>query len=105
MKNPELLFHGLIDVPIHRFRRSGIYWLRLYRTPKGLVATVTEVPGNPSLSATNGISHIIMFIGESFQIELEHLAVFVIHPEGEFEGQPADYVRVHNSGSLSWGKM
>jgi hypothetical protein len=75
----ELIYHDLIDVP-HGVRKTGIYWLRLFREGSAYIAIVTEVPGNPSFSVTNGIEVIGYHIAEEFQIDPPGLSLYQIHP-------------------------
>ena len=74
----ELIYHDLIEVP-YVARKTGIYWLRLFREDGGYIAIVTEVPGNPGCSVTNGIEDIAHHVTEEFQIPL---AGFSLYQEG-----------------------
>ena len=71
----RLLHHDLITVPFVR-GEVGIFWLRLYQEGKSHVATVTEVPGNPALTVTNGISEIAKALVEQHKIEPDQLVLY-----------------------------
>jgi hypothetical protein len=73
------VYHDLIQVPFAN-RQAGIYWLRLYEEKTKHAATVTEVPGNPSLSVTNGISQIVYHVEKRFGVT--RLKLFEIWPRG-----------------------
>lgn len=77
----QLIHHDLITVPLGG-RQRGIYWLRLYRSGRDHVAVVTEVPGNPSLSATNAIEEIARWIEDEFGVATGVLTIYVIWPRG-----------------------
>jgi hypothetical protein len=77
----RLLHHDLITVPFVR-GEVGIFWLRLYQEGKSHVATVTEVPGNPALTVTNGISEIAKALVEQHKIEPDQLVLYEIWPRG-----------------------
>lgn len=69
-----------LKFPMSR-ERPGIYWLRLFREDGGYIAIVTEVPGNPSCSVTNGIEDIAHHVTEEFQIPLAGFSLYQIHPK------------------------
>ncbi|KJE76772.1 hypothetical protein FEAC_14180 [Ferrimicrobium acidiphilum DSM 19497] len=94
--------HGLIRVPFIG-QQHGIYWLRLYAIDtSSFVVIVTEVPGNPGPSITNGISLIFKFICREYQLDPAHVIFFEVWPLGVFQNQKAQYRRVAFFPSLAW---
>jgi hypothetical protein len=75
----ELIYHDLIQVP-YGWRNTGIYWLRLFHGESRYIAVVTEVPGNPSFSVTNGIEDIARHVIEEFQVPRSEFSLYQIHP-------------------------
>jgi hypothetical protein len=71
----------LEKVPM-RGRTPGIFWLRLYQGRKALLAVVTEVPGNPSLGVTNGMSQIIAWLRDTYLRPGDQLVLYEIWPKG-----------------------
>ncbi len=93
--------HELIAVPFGG-RASGIYWLRLYAGQVAHVAVLTEVPGNPSFSVTNGISQIASYLHERFGTLPSQLVIFVIWPRGANGLDPSVVHRVRFGQSAPW---
>ena len=95
MAAARLVYHGLISVPLGH-RRPGIYWLRLYLCGSDkAVIVLTEVPGNPSYSLSNGMSGILNEVVSRFDLSSKQMDVFQVTPIGA-PGQPvsADVDRV-----------
>jgi hypothetical protein len=84
--------------------RPGIFWLRLYEGPAGHVGIVTEVPGNPARSVTNGISQIAYHIGKHFAIAPHRLVLYEVWPSGSPTGDSPDIHRVNLRGQTGWDK-
>jgi len=97
----RLLHHDLISVPLGH-RRPGIFWLRLYHGDTGHIAVVSEVPGNPSLSVTNGISQIAYYIETEFQLEAGRLVLYEIWPSGSPTGDQPTIHRVQFGQGPAW---
>lgn len=93
----ELAYDDLISVPLGH-RLPGIYWLRLYRSADADVTVVTEVPGNPSFSVTNGISGIISYVQREFQLKTGDLTTYLIWPRGAFEDKEATVEKIRLDG-------
>lgn len=72
---------GLIEVPMPA-RANGVYWLRFYRSMPRSVAVLTEVPGNPGLSITNGIKFVCEVVAQRCRVDLASLDVFEVWPKG-----------------------
>jgi len=98
----KLVHHDLVEVPFGN-RRAGIFWSRLYRGEADSVAIVTEVPGNPSLSVTNGNSRIAYYVKERFGVT--RLKLFEVWPRGS-NGWDVPSVKRVRSAKLSprWTK-
>ena len=75
-----LVYHDLIEVVPGRWR-AGLYWLRLFHGDSGYVAVITDVPGNPSCSATNRIEYIADYVIERFGINRNELTLYQIYPK------------------------
>jgi hypothetical protein len=80
----QLLHHGLITVRSGA-RDPGIYWLRLWQTATGHVAVVTEVPGNPGFSVTNGMPLIRSHLVDEFGVDCRVVTLYEIWPPGSLE--------------------
>lgn len=76
---PELIYHDLLTVPSGS-RKTGLYWLRLFRQGGRYVAVITEVPGNPGFSVTTIISGITIHILQEFGIGSDQLTAYGIYP-------------------------
>lgn len=100
---PTLLYHDMF-IAGHGFGGPGIYWLRLWQRESGHIAVVTQVPGNPGPSITNGHSSIVACIAERFEVSADRLTFFEIWPSGAIdEGMPAQYMLVtHGSTGPEW---
>jgi hypothetical protein len=96
------LYHDLFGPPADR----GIYWLRLYRLPQDRFwALVTEVPGNPGMSVTNGVSMIRDAIADKFSIGGGQIELIVIWPKLRwFDGpvQRSNRSRVPEDVNARW---
>ena len=88
----ELVYHDLIEVVPGRWR-SGLYWLRLFHGDSGYVAVITDVPGNPSCSATNRIEYITDHIIERFGISRDELTLYQIYPK-TYQWGTTEFLRV-----------
>jgi len=97
----RLVTHELIAVPIGK-REHGVYWLRLYEGHLAHVAVVTEVPGNPSFSVTNGISQVATYIQRRFGTRPDQLAVYEIWPRGAAGSDQTVVKRVLFGRSITW---
>lgn len=75
----QLIYNDLIEV-LNGIIGHGIYWLRLYSSHNH-IATITEVPGNPSLSVGNGIESISNYICEKYKIKSSGLVLYQIWPD------------------------
>ncbi|MHB8190671.1 MAG: hypothetical protein ACYDHP_09695 [Ferrimicrobium sp.] len=99
------IHHGLIGVPFIG-QQHGIYWLRLYALDAGsFVVILTEVPGNPGPSITNGISRIFESICREHKLDLTHVIFFEVWPLGVFQNQKAQYRRVSFYPSSAWEEV
>jgi hypothetical protein len=96
----ELVYHDLIEVVPGRWR-SGLYWLRLFRSGSEYVAVITEVPGNPSCSVTNRIEYIARHIIERFGVDQNELTLYEVHPR-TYKGDRTEFVRVTVNCSVHW---
>jgi hypothetical protein len=87
MAGATRLYHDLFTLPIDR----AIYWLRLYRRASGrFAALVSEVPGNPGMSVTNGVSMIQKAIAAKFHIDEDLIDLVVIWPKMRWVGGPVE---------------
>jgi hypothetical protein len=86
-------------------KNDGIFWLRLYQGELKYIAVITEVPGNPSLSATNGAEHIADYVLSRFGIAAEDLVFFEVWPRGALPTIGPQIHRVQFHGSLKWDKL
>lgn len=97
----QLVYHDLVSVPFGG-REPGIYWLRMFVAGVDHVAVVTEVPGNPSFSVTNGTSQIISYVMERFGTPSHQLALFEIWPRGSEGWGIPNVKRVRLEPTLQW---
>jgi hypothetical protein len=96
----ELIYHDLIEVVPGRWR-AGLYWLRLFHNYSEYVAVITDVPGNPSCSATNRIEYIASYIIEHFGIKQGELTLYQIYPK-TYKWATTEFLRVTVNYSPRW---
>ncbi len=103
-RNLKLIHHGIVKVD-EGSRDPGLYWLRLWHGAGIYIAVVTEIPGNPGLSVTNGISLIRCQLLRDYKIDAEKLILFEIWPPGVLEALGPRYYRVDFVPSPTWTEM
>jgi hypothetical protein len=98
--------HGLIAVRPGS-RAPGIYWLRLWRTANGHLAVVTEVPGNPGLSVSNGMTLIVDHLSGVHAVDPDSLLLYEIWPPGcaGAPGRDGRVLRVSLGSNQSWAEV
>lgn len=95
----ELIYHGLIKVGTGL---PTICWLRLYARRRERIAVLTEVPGNPGTSVTNGLETLIDWICRVHAVERSRLTVFEIWPIGAATMTSPRVSRVRLAPALRW---
>lgn len=99
------MYHDLFTLSSDR----GIYWLRLYRHGSGrFEALVTEVPGNPGMSVTNGASMIRTEISTQFHINERSIDLIEIWPRLQWIGaapQRSSLSRVPTNDDDEWQSL
>jgi hypothetical protein len=85
-------YHDLFLLRATGSRKPLICWLRLFSGEEGegkWVAVLTEVPGNPGFSISNGHKHVVSALTEKFGTGLISGYWFHVWPQGLFSTGPS----------------
>ncbi len=88
----QIKYHDLFLLPATAPRKPLICWLRLFASEEAerrWVAVLTEVPGNPGFSISNGHEQIVSALADRFGPDLKSGQFFHVWPQGLFDTGPS----------------